>query len=477
MQLSGRIREIKLLESLLSQDQPEFVAVYGRRRVGKTFLIRQVYKEQIVFECAGLHQKKIGQQLENFWLALLEYNDGNKIGSMPKTWLQAFAQLKVFLKNLKGNQKKVIFLDEISWFETSRSGFLAALDNFWNQFCSKREDIVLVICGSAASWIIKKVINNRGGLHNRITTHLRLEPFTLQETKAFLELKKVKLTLKDITQLYMCVGGIPFYLKAVKAGKSVPQILDDLFFTTHATLRNEFTNLYAALFKNYELHEVIVAVLSKKNKGLTRKELINASQISSGGGLSNCLKELLECGFIKKTIPLNNKKTDALYRLVDEYTIFYFRFLVDNKTNTSWVKMANKPTYKIWSGYAFENLCIKHSFFIKKALEIGGVITNEYSWVQKGTKDKKGAQIDFIIDRDDNCINLLELKYYDNEFEITKQYAAQLREKVQIFKTATKTKKNIFLTMLTIYGTKINDHYLSIITNQLTIEDLFAEKN
>ena len=474
MQLSGRQKEIKLLKGLLKKEQPEFVAIYGRRRVGKTFLIREVYKEHVVFECAGLHQKDFGQQLENFWLSLLEYNDGVKIDTLPKTWLQAFAQLKIYLKGLKGNQKKVIFLDEISWFETYRSGFLAALDNFWNQFCSKREDIILVICGSAASWIIKKVINNRGGLHNRITTHLKLAPFTLNETKAFLALNQVQLTLKDIAQLYMCVGGIPFYLKDVKQGKSVPQILDDLFFIPQATLRYEFTNLYAALFKNYELHEIVVAALSTKNKGLTRSELIKATKIPSGGGLSDLLKELIECGFVKIIYPINKKKADALYRLVDEYTIFYFRFLAENKTNTSWIKMTNKPTYKIWSGYAFENLCIKHSHQIKKALEIGGVITNEYSWIKKGTKKTKGTQIDFIIDRDDNCMNLLEIKYYNAEFEITKQYAAHLREKVQVFKNTTSTKKNIFLTMLTIYGAKINDHYLGIITNQLTIEDLFV---
>jgi len=474
MKLSGRQKEIKLLRSLLKKEEPEFVAIYGRRRVGKTFLIREVYKENIVFECAGLHQKDFGQQLENFWLTLLEYNDGVKIDTLPRTWLQAFAQLKIYLRGLKGNQKKVIFLDEISWFETNRSGFLAALDNFWNQFCSKRADIILVICGSAASWIIKKVINNRGGLHNRITTHLKLAPFTLKETKAFLALHQVQLTLKDIAQLYMCVGGIPFYLKDVKSGKSVPQILDDLFFIPQATLRYEFTNLYAALFKNYEFHETIVAALSTKNKGLTRSELIKATKIPSGGGLSDILKELIECGFVKIIYPLNKKKADALYRLVDEYTIFYFRFLADNKTNTSWIKMTNKPTYKIWSGYAFENLCIKHSQQIKKALEIGGVITNEYSWIKKGTKTTKGTQIDFIIDRDDNCMNLLEIKYYNAEFEITKQYAAQLREKVQVFKNTTATKKNIFLTMLTIYGTKINEHYLGIITNQLMIEDLFV---
>jgi hypothetical protein len=382
-------------------------------------------------------------------------------------------RLTDYLKSLPAADKKVIFLDEIAWFETPRSGFLAALDNFWNQFCSKRDDIILVICGSAASWIIDKVINNRGGLHNRITDHIQLMPFTLKETKEFLEMNRVQLTLKDIAQLYMCVGGVPYYLKDVQAGRSVPQLLDDLFFTAQASLKNEFRNLYAALFKNSDLHVKVVKGLASKNKGLTRKEIIEESGIASGGTLSVLLEELIACGFIKVIFPISNAKDNALYRLVDEYSIFYFKFLENNRTTTSWLQLTNKASFKIWSGYAFENLCFKHVYQIKKALEISGIISNEYSWVQRGDKNEKGTQIDFIIDRDDNCMNLLELKYYDSTFEVTKAYAEQLREKASVFKAKTKTKKNIFITLLTLFGAKKNEYYLSTITNELTVEALF----
>lgn len=475
MKLAGREQEISLLNGLLEKSQPEFVAVYGRRRVGKTYLIRQVYKEQIVFECSGLHQKKMAQQLENFWLTLQETNPNGKPNLPPKTWLQAFSQLKIYLNTLQGDKKKVVFLDEIPWFETPRSGFLAALDNFWNQYCSKREDIILVICGSAASWIIRKVINDRGGLHNRITTHVQLMPFTLRETKAFLEMNQVHLTLKDIVQLYMCVGGIPFYLKDVQSGKSVPQILDNLFFDTHATLKREFTNLYAALFKNSDQHEQIVAALATKNKGLTRSEISKKTDINTGGGLSILLKELMECGFIKQIFPINHKKGNSLFRLVDEYTLFYFRFLANNKVKSSWLQISNQAAYKIWSGYAFENLCIKHTASIKRALGIGGIVTNEYSWTQKSNEKTAGTQIDLIIDRSDNCINILELKFYNKEVEINKKYADELRNKVEVFTEQTGTKKNVFLTFLTVFGVKKNKHYLSVVTNQITVEELFRK--
>jgi AAA+ ATPase superfamily predicted ATPase len=472
MKIAGRVPEIQHLTKLIEKDSSSFLAVYGRRRIGKTYLIRQVYQKQLVFECSGLHESDLAQQLENFGLTLAQTAQ-IKQPYLPKTWLQAFSLLSDYLKSLPTADKKVIFLDEIAWFETPRSGFLAALDNFWNQFCSKRDDIILVICGSAASWIIDKVINNRGGLHNRITDHIQLMPFTLKETKEFLEMNRVQLTLKDIAQLYMCVGGVPYYLKDIQAGRSVPQLLDDLFFTAQASLKNEFRNLYAALFKNSDLHVKVVKALASKNKGLTRKEIIEESGIASGGTLSILLEELIACGFIKVIFPISNAKDNALYRLVDEYSIFYFKFLENNRTTTSWLQLTNKASFKIWSGYAFENLCFKHVYQIKKALEISGIISNEYSWVQRGDKNEKGTQIDFIIDRDDNCMNLLELKYYDSTFEVTKAYAEQLREKASIFKAKTKTKKNIFITLLTLFGAKKNEYYLSTITNELTVEALF----
>jgi uncharacterized protein len=472
MKIAGRKDEIKILLDTIQKEDSAFLAIYGRRRIGKTYLIREVYKEQIVFECSGLHQKDFSQQLENFWLTLIETNPKEK-PSLPQTWLQAFSLLKSYIKGLENTQKKVIFLDEIAWFETPKSGFIAALDNFWNQFCSKRNDIVLVICGSAASWIINKIINDTGGLHNRITRRIQLMPFTLKETKEYLEMNHIRLVNKDIAQLYMSVGGIPFYLKDIESGQSIAQILDNLFFSPQATLENEFSNLYASLFKNSEVHVSIVEALAKKNKGLTRKEIIETTGIKSGGGLTNSLQELIECGFVKIILPINKTKEDSLYRLVDEYSIFYYKFLENSKTNSSWLQFSNKPIYKIWTGYAFENLCFKHIYQIKKGLGINGIISNEYSWIQKGTKEEKGTQIDFIIDRDDNCVNLLELKFYDSVFEITKNYAEQLREKVSIFREKSQMKKNIFVTLVTAKGAKRNEYYLSVITNELSIETLF----
>ena len=466
MKVAGRIDEIQILNSLLESENSEFLAVYGRRRIGKTYLIRQVYEKHIIFDSSGLHEKNIDQQLENFWLDISRASKSNTL--QPQTWLQAFSLLKAYIDTLKSKQKKVIFLDEISWFETPRSGFLAALDNFWNMYCSKRTDIVLVICGSAASWIINKVINNRGGLHNRITKQILLRPFDLKETKAFLEMNHVKLVIKDIIQLYMCVGGVPFYLKDTVPGKSVGQILDTLFFDRNATLKNEFENLYASLFKNSHLHELVVKALATKGKGLSRNEILEATKLSSGGGFTNILNELTACGFVTQVFPINKKKEESLYRLVDEFTLFYFKFFGNSDYTGS--NFTNKPSFKSWSGYAFENLCLKHVFQIKKALGIQGIISRDYSWISPDST----AQVDMVIDRDDNVINLLEAKYYQTEYEMTQQYAELLEKRKHIFINATKTKKNVFTTMISIHGVKANAYYLSTVSNQIVAVDLFV---
>jgi uncharacterized protein len=473
MKIAGRLEEITLLQSLLEKDESSFVAVYGRRRIGKTHLIRQVYESNMVFDCSGVLGKNMGQQLENFWRSLNEANPKEQLTFPPKTWIEAFFQLRTFVNTQSIKSKKVIFIDEIPWFETPRSGFLAALDNFWNQYCSKRPDIILVICGSAASWIIEKVINNKGGLHNRITNRILLEPLTLSETKAFFELKNVKLNLKDIAQIYMCLGGVPYYLKDIKPGDSVPKVLDQLFYQKQAILKNEFQNLYAALFKNHTLHEKIVEALSGKNKGLTRNEIIKTTKIKGGGGLSTALEELVQCGFVMPIYPINKTKDDCLFRLIDEYSLFYFKFLKNGKSKSSWLQITESPAYKIWLGYAFENLCFKHVQQIKRALSIAGIVTNEYSYVSKTKEEKKGMQIDMIIDRADNCVNILEVKFHNTEFEVSETYGRQLLHKATIFKEQTGTKKNVFITLLSVFGVKKNEHYLMAVSNQLLLDDLF----
>lgn len=468
----GRESEVKILRNLLTSSGSQFVGVYGRRRVGKTYLIRQVYKKEIKYECTALHGVSKRAQLEHFWRELLGVHKSRELP--PKNWAEAFARLADYLSQAKAPKsgKKVVFLDEISWYDTPRSGFLSAFTQFWNGYCDKQTDVVLVICGSAASWIIEKIVNDRGGLHNRLTRTIRLLPFDLSESGKLLAANKVKLSKKDIMQLYMLIGGIPYYLNRVEPGKGIAQIMDDLFFGDHAALATEFDNLYAALFKNHEKHLAVVAALSKKGKGLTRKQIIQQTKLASGGWLTLILEELEQCGFILKTRDIDKASEDGLYRLIDEYTLFYYKFLANKRSSTTGAAVANGQSFKIWSGFAFENLCIKHHKLIAKALGFPGIAYDVYSFVDKGTAESDGSQIDMVIDRADPYINVVEAKYYNEEYKMTKAAAQSLTHKVNSLQRKTGTDKTIFTTLVTVRGAVRNTHFLEAVTNEVVFEEL-----
>lgn len=449
------------------------LAIYGRRRIGKTFLIQTIYKDHIVFESSGLHDETLQAQLQSFWHALLRTARPGAYIVPPTSWIQAFEILRSLMESIKGGMKKVIFLDELPWFDTPHSGFLAALGNFWNTWAGKRTDIILVICGSAASWMIKKVIYNKGGLHNRVTRSIRLLPFSLKEAKEYLKSRNVNLQDYDLLQLYMAIGGIPYYLKFVKPGKSVTQNIQLLFFDKEAPLKAEFDNLYSSLFSNYHQHVSIIQALASKHQGLTRAEMLLRIGSVSSGSFTGYLMELEESGFIVSLQPFSNKKKEAIYILCDEYSLFYQKFLYRKPKAASWMMIASQQSYKIWSGLAFENTCIRHIEQIKRALGISGIHTDISSFISVGKGEKTGIQIDLIIDRADNCINLCEVKFYNDVFVISKSYHNELRMKCELFKTYTKTRKNIFLTMITTYGVTPNAQMLNIVSNTVEMKALF----
>lgn len=372
-------------------------------------------------------------------------------------------------------ERKVVFFDEFPWINTPRSGFLAAFENFWNSWASRQNNLVVIICGSAATWMIQKVINNRGGLHNRVTRRIRLLPFTLKETEAFLKGRKINLNRYQVLQLYMAMGGIPQYLKEIERGESAIQTIDRLCFTKDGLLHDEFKSLYHSLFDEATDHMEVVRELAKKASGLTRGEIMAACKLTSGGGVSQLLEELTESGFITPYIPFGKTRKDAVYKLTDEYSLFYVRFIENRRQEGmgTWIRLSTGSSWKSWSGYAFESICQKHFPLLKKALRIEGVYTEASVWRSKSGKGIRGAQIDLLIDRQDQCINICEMKFSVNAFEITGSYAEELQNKLNVFKDMTKTRKTLFLTMVTTYGVKNSDSYTGLIQQEITMDALF----
>ncbi len=467
-ELVGRQKEIRKLQQFFHSRKSEFVAVYGRRRVGKTFLIREVFKDHFAFQMTGLANASMSDQLSLFHSELVRHSPIIEELRPARDWLTAFQQLIDLLEKNQTETKKVIFLDELPWIDTPRSKFLMGLEHFWNSWASARKDILLIVCGSAASWMIKNLLNNKGGLHNRTTGRIKLEPFNLGETEAFLKHKNAVYDRYQILLLYMTLGGIPYYLDNADPGLSAMQNINTLCFERNAVLRNEYENLYASLFNRAERHMKVVEALAKKKKGITRKAIGEVTNLSDGGSLTRILNELEESTFIRQYRAFGKKQTNALFQLIDPYTLFYLNFIRDTSPDDEffWINAHETPIYRAWSGYAFEMVCLHHIPQIKKALGISGVQTSVSAW------QHQNAQIDLVIDRKDQVVNLCEMKFSIHSFSIDKKYAENLRNKIGVFREKTKSKKALFLTLITSYGLEQNKHaYLA--PNVLTMDDLF----
>ena len=474
--LVGRKEEQEILQKALASSEAEMIAVIGRRRVGKTFLVEQVYKDRIAFQITGLQKQPMQKQLRNFQDQLSEFSQANLAIKIPIDWLEAFQLLRSYLKTKLKRKKLVLFFDELPWLATHKSNFLSAFGYFWNQWAAK-QNLVIVICGSAASWMIQKVVNNKGGLHNRITKRIYLEPFNLAETAMYLESRNIHFNQYQIVQLYMAMGGIPHYLKEIEGGRSAVQNIDNICFSKNGLLKDEFLRLYPSLFTNADKHFAVVRALATKKKGLTRRELISLTKISDGGGVTKVLNELVHSGFISVFPTFAKNKRDKLYRLTDEYSLFYLQF-IENKEHQGkevWQHLSQSPAFKSWSGYAFESICLKHVAQIKDALKIAGIYSFASSYYQKGKDNQKGVQIDLLIDRNDQVINLFEIKFHKEAFVLTKAYAEQLNHKMAAFRYYTKTRKQLFWVLLSTFGLVENKHSLGLITQTLTIEDLFKD--
>lgn len=465
----GRKYEIGVLRGALASKGPELVVLLGRRRIGKTFLARHIFAKHIRFEITGMHRATLKEQLRNFHLVLSRHRKGLP---QPADWLEAFQQLAGYIVSLRGKGKKVIFIDEFPWLDGRRSRFLPAFTNFWNAFASKRNDLVVVICGSAASYMVTKIIKDKGGLHNRITRQVRLEPFNLAETEQLLKQGGVKYTRYDILRLYMVLGGVPYYLQMVRPGESTAQAIDRLCFRKDGQLRDEFNQVFASLFDHSENHGVVVRVLAQVRRGMTRNEVARLSRIGSGGTLTKTLDELEASGFIQRYTPYRGVK-DPLYRLSDELSLFHLKYIAPSRPTKGayWAQVQGKPGGRAWAGFSFEAICLKHVEQIKHALGISGIYSAEGSWTSKDP----GVQIDLLIDRDDHVVNICEMKFSEGVFTIDAAYAKELAQKLKSFRRGTGTRKSLLLTFITTYGVAGNVHATQLVQNELTMDHLFID--
>jgi len=478
LMIVGRENEQRLLENLYKSNEAQFACLYGRRRIGKTFLVREFFanKDCIFFHTTGTQKASAKKQIKKFTgVVSTTFFDGIAIET-PKNWEEALDLLHKQISKIT-TKKIVIFLDELPWMATPKSGLLQEIDYFWNHHWAKIKNIILIVCGSSASWLIRKIIYNKGGLHNRTTCQMKLLPFNLHETKKYLHSKNIKLNNNHMVDLYMAFGGVPYYLSYIQPGLTSQQNIQKLIFDKNAPLKDEFNKLFESLFSSADSYIELIKIIVKKREGIRRVELQNLAKLSSGGGrLSKRLNDLIEVGFIEEYIPWGRNRGEY-YKLIDEFCLFYLHWVYSKKreqfASNYWAGQRQKSAYYAWAGYAFESICIKHANQIIQSLNIDSASTiGSWRFIPR-KKLETGAQIDMIIDRTDNAITLCEIKYTEGSFLIDKQYAAKLQNKIKIFKLVTKVTKQIFLVLISANGLKRNKYAEELISSVVTLNDLF----
>jgi hypothetical protein len=474
----GRKAEQDILMNCLQSNRSEFVAVYGRRRVGKTYLIKEYFNNSFSFYATGLSNEKTKNQLKAFSGSLLEH--GLEVKNIPSDWYEAFMHLKKLLQNPKVRRdptsgKKVVFLDEIPWMDTARSDFKSALEYFWNSWGSTQNDLVLIVCGSATSWIIENLLGDKGGFYNRITRQIHLMPFSLGECEELYKSNNIIMTRSQMIESYMIFGGIPYYLNCFDRRLSLAQNVEELLFKESGQLYYEYDRLLSSLFKKHERHAAIIDSISHNKGGMLRVELAKIPSIGDGEPLTKALNELEQCGFIRKYKNYAKEKQGFYFQIIDPFMYFCFHF-IKKREHESWLSYINTPGYFSWSGNAFELVCLLHVNQIKNALGISGVETSLYAW--HSNESKPGAQIDLLIDRADGMINICEAKYTTTPFVIDASYSTILQNKINSFiaeNSANKTihNKALHLTFISANGL-VHNQYSSIVQNELTGDDLFV---
>jgi len=477
----GRTQEKHILDNALHASEAQLLAVYGRRRVGKTFLISEFFAEQAdLFTVTGMNQALLQDQLENFKLLFQKkFPDVIPIHNIT-SWRYAFELMSAQIEKQSKKRKIVLFFDELPWLATPKSKFLQNLDFFWNTQWSNNPNLIVVLCGSAASWMLQKLIYAKGGLHNRLTRSINLQPFTLAESKEYLLSRKIDLPDYNILELYMAMGGVPLYLQQVRKGLSATQNINEICFSRDGLLYNEFDNLFASLFKHSKRHLKIMKIVASKRYGVSRNEIIKKSKIKSGSALNNTLDELREAGFIADFVPFGHKRKNVYFKVIDEYTFFYLKWIsgvkstvFSSQNRNYWNQQVRSPSWNSWAGYTFEGIVQKHYSVVKKALKIANIPCDAATWKSVSDGTSKGAQIDLLLDRGDGIISVCEVKHCTDKFTIDKKYRTELENKLHVFSANLKTQKHLFLVMITTFGVKENKHSQSIMSNEVKLSELF----
>ncbi len=475
MKLVARSAETDELKRCERSGKSELVCVYGRRRVGKTYLVEQTFSGSFAFRATGVEGGNMRQQLKSFNQRLQEHGDPQR--TIPKNWFEAFSRLDIVLSREDAARspygKKVVFLDEFPWFATARSEFLMAFGEFWNRRGTAGDDIMVVICGSATSWIVGNVLENTGSLYNRVTSQVYLEPFCLGDAERFFVDRGFGWTRSQIAESHMVFGGLPYFLELLDPNESLRANIERLCFAPHALLAHESSKLLEATLKKSPAYDRLLSYLAKHRCGVEKQACFEQTGLAKGT-FARAVDDLLKCGYIREFKVPTKRGKPLFLQLVDPFLLFHYRFLSKKSGDRvgSWSDcIQDEARYKSWRGCSFEILCVLHEAQIKRALGISGVRTRCYPWTSD--QGAGGAQIDLVIERDDGIINICEMRCTDRPFSMDAATEASLLNKVDVFKRETGAKNPVKIVVVSASGIAGVAH-TEYISRTITLDDLFA---
>ena len=491
----GRKKEIKLLNEICDLEESSLVAIYGRRRIGKTYLVNHMFKKYrqdcLFFEFTGAYDGDKRGQIDNFIDQVYEWFYVEPSFEI-KSWSDAFRFLKRTIdkeiKKRDSNEKVIVFLDEVPWIDRSnKGGFLSALGYFWNTWCEPRENVVLILCGSNSSWIRDKILKNaRGSLYQRVTHQISMYPFDLKETKAYLlEQKGFMIDNKTVTDIYMIFGGVAKYLSFLNPNESSAENIDRVFFSIHGSMYREYDELFSSLFADKsDYYKSVIELLCTRRSGFSLSDISKAFNEKLGGKLRLAIAELEECGFIKGLSKYGNSVRGVNYMIVDPYILFHHKWIkgfsrndIATLPNNYWLHKSSSQSYAVWSGYAFEIVVMVNIRLYLNAIGRLGFFSGVYHWQHMAkSEDEQGAQIDMVVNYGNNIFDILECKYYNSEYVISKEYAKNIKNKLSMFKKYglySKQKSELRLVFLTSYGVKMNAEAHSLNISRVCLDDLF----
>lgn len=478
----GREEELDTISRLYASERSEFLAIYGQRRVGKSFLIEEALGNKITFSAVGLYQKidkdspeKVEsyrqKQLAHFYNSLREYGLPKEGNLAPTSWMEALELLKKLLKS-KRAKRKVVFIDELPWLAGPQSAeLLEELGHFWNSWAGMRKDIFLIVCGSATSWMVDNVLRDYGGLYGRITERIFLKPFTLAECERYWNKRGFHLSRFEIALTYMVIGGVPFYMDSIRPDRTMADNINAIYFDKDKA-RQEFKDVYTSLYSSSETYIEVVRQLGKRFYGMTRDELLKAVEKKGGGTFTDILDNLIDSGIIRSYTLYGGPRKQTVYQLVDFFTLFYLRF-VENTDFTSWRSVQRSKPFYTWAGNTFELLVLEHMPKLADALRIKEYAT-PFSWRGK-TPDGEGVQVNLIIPATtERADYICEMKFSEGKYTLSNDDAEEFARQIAALSISKihKPTHSIYVALVTSLGVTDSKHRIHV--NELvTLDSLF----